>query len=408
LRRIGLRAGVLALTAGCIVAIAGAPASAHPLGNFTINTAAAVSVRSGGVAVAYVLDMAEIPAFQTVQQIDRDGDGAASPAEADAYARPECAALSAELSLRWGSGRIGLHPVSHTITFPPGVGGLSTLRLECGFEGSAALSKGTHVRVDDSNFAGRRGWHEITVVGSAADVPAVSPSAMLTAYPKDLLRSPLDVRTATITIGASPLAASDSAQRAAPTVPRAGIDRATEWFTSLIGHRTVTSGFAALAILAAVALGALHAFAPGHGKTAFAATLVAEKGTRRDVLVLAGTVTVTHTAGVVALGLLLAASGTAATDRLYPWLGVASGLLVAAVGAGLLRRWIRARRASGEHHDHAHPHTTVIRPRSLVALGLAGGLSPSPSALLVLLASISLGRRGSACRSSSPTAPGWR
>src|SRR5205814_5073869 len=80
-------------------------------------------------------------------------------------------------------------------------------------------------------------------------------------------------------------------------------------------------------------------------------------------------------------------------ERLYPWLGLASGALLAAIGAGLLRRAIRVRRH--RHHHHDHPHEADTRPvglRALIAMGFAGGLVPSPSALVVLLGAIALGR----------------
>jgi ABC-type nickel/cobalt efflux system permease component RcnA len=105
-------------------------------------------------------------------------------------------------------------------------------------------------------------------------------------------------------------------------------------------------------------------------------------------------VTAPHPAGVLALGLARAASTVVAPESLYPWLGLASGALLAAVGAGLLRRALRAR-AHHHTHDHPHPHTGADPPVSwpgLVALGFAGGLVPSPSALVVLLGAIALGR----------------
>ena len=87
---------------------------------------------------------------------------------------------------------------------------------------------------------------------------------------------------------------------------------------------------------------------------------------------------------------MLSSSRAVASERLYPWLGLASGLLLAAVGLGLL---LRARPAR-HHHDHPHPHDhgRALGLRGLVALGLAGGLVPSPSAVVVLLGGIALGR----------------
>jgi ABC-type nickel/cobalt efflux system permease component RcnA len=178
------------------------------------------------------------------------------------------------------------------------------------------------------------------------------------------------------------------------------VDRATAAFTSLVGERSRAPGFALVALLLAVALGAVHAVAPGHGKTVMAAYLVGLRGTVRQAATIGATVTLTHTAGVLVLGLVLSTSRAVASERVYPWLGLASGLLLAAVGAGLL---VRAR--PGHHHPHAHGHehphghhdhkhgaAPPLGRRGLVALGLAGGLVPSPSAVVVLLGGIALGK----------------
>jgi ABC-type nickel/cobalt efflux system permease component RcnA len=170
-------------------------------------------------------------------------------------------------------------------------------------------------------------------------------------------------------------------------------------FTALVGGRSLSPGFAVVALLLAVGLGAAHALAPGHGKTVMAAYLVGLRGTLRQAAVIGATVTITHTAGVLLLGLVLTTSRAVASERLYPWLGLASGLLLAGVGTGLL---VRARAGHHPHpHDHPHPHGhhhdhgPAGRPlgrRGLVALGLAGGLVPSPSAVVVLLGGIALGQ----------------
>jgi ABC-type nickel/cobalt efflux system permease component RcnA len=174
------------------------------------------------------------------------------------------------------------------------------------------------------------------------------------------------------------------------------VDRATAAFTALVGERSRSPGFAVVALLLAVALGAMHAVAPGHGKTVMAAYLVGLRGTLRQAATIGATVTLTHTAGVLVLGLVLSTSRAVASERVYPWLGLGSGLLLAAVGLGLL---VRAR-GGHHHHDYPHPHDhhehgPAGRPlgrRGLVALGLAGGLVPSPSAVVVLLGGIALGR----------------
>jgi len=152
------------------------------------------------------------------------------------------------------------------------------------------------------------------------------------------------------------------------------------------------AGFALVALVVAVGLGAAHALAPGHGKTVMAAYLVGLRGSLRQAATIGATVTLTHTAGVLLLGLVLSTTRAVASERVYPWLGLGSGLLLTGVGVGLLLRARPGRR----HHAHAHDHHGHGEPplgrRGLVALGLAGGLVPSPSAVVVLLAGIALGR----------------
>lgn len=180
------------------------------------------------------------------------------------------------------------------------------------------------------------------------------------------------------------------------------MDRGTAAFTALLGERSRAPGFVPVALLLAMVLGAAHALAPGHGKTVMAAYLVGLRGTLRQAATIGATVTLTHTAGVLLLGLVLSTTRAVASERVYPWLGLGSGLLLAAVGLGLLAR-ARPGRHTHPHphpHDHPHPHGhgghhhhgRPLGRRGLVALGLAGGLVPSPSAVVVLLGGIALGR----------------
>src|SRR5205085_5402125 len=105
------------------------------------------------------------------------------------------------------------------------------------------------------------------------------------------------------------------------------------------------------------AWGAAHALSPGHGKSMVAAYLVGTRGRPRHALALAATVTITHTAGVFALGFVtLALSSVIVPERLYPWLNLASGVLVIGVGLGVLRGRLRHARQHAHGHDHHHHH----------------------------------------------------
>jgi nickel/cobalt transporter (NicO) family protein len=453
-RPIARRGAVLAALA-TVLLVAGA--AAHPLGNFTVNTYSGLRVGPDRLVVDYVVDLAEIPAFQARQTIDADRDGRVDGAEADRWRDRECPRLAAGLRVTVDGRPAPLAVTGSALSFPEGVGGLATLRLECAL--AAPLPAGQTLAYADANQEGRVGWREITAVGDratldAADVPTTSPSARLTAYPSDQLSSPLDQRSASFRFhpcgppapgaagsgaglaGTAPGATAGSASEhptsrceaprrgsvaepgtgcprvstppgagASGAVGRGGVDRATAAFTALVGERSRSPGFGLVAVLLAVFLGAAHALAPGHGKTVMAAYLVGLRGSLRQAATIGATVTLTHTAGVLLLGLVLSTSRAVASERVYPWLGLGSGLLLAAVGVGLL---VRARpghdhpHPHDHHHDHAHPHddhhaaTGVAgRPlgrRGLVALGLAGGLVPSPSAVVVLLGGIALGQ----------------
>src|SRR5690606_3611387 len=103
------------------------------------------------------------------------------------------------------------------------------------------------------------------------------------------------------------------------------------------------------------------ALTPGHGKTIVGAYLVGSRGTPRHALFLGLTTTVTHTAGVFAFGLLvLFASRTILPERLYPWLGVFSGLLVVGIGFSLFRGhltgWLHRHQSAAPDDEGYHTH----------------------------------------------------
>lgn len=384
-----------------------AAAFAHPLGNFTINLYSGIHLMTGEVRIDYVVDMAEIPTFQEMPNVDENGDGAASEAERAAWADRTAPELLSNLSLSVGGRPVELHVVSSSMRLRPGQGGLSILRMEATF-GGAVADRGT-IRYRDDNYPGRIGWREITAVGEGgaavdrSSVPADSVSDALLSYPRDLLSSPPHVTEATVSYapGVSLPAAPETRTPVAGGA-RAGV--AGGAFADLVSRTGLP--LIALSILLAVGFGALHALGPGHGKTLMAAYLVGSGGRIRQAAAVGGAVAVMHTASVLALGLVvLSAERLLAPERVYPWMGLASGLVALALGAGLLvsrlAAWGNARRHEMEHeagatHEHGHVHAVPDEPalsrRSLTALAVAGGILPSPTALVVLLASVAFHR----------------
>ena len=425
-RRVAARAAVLGAVVLALLLPAVA-ASAHPLGNFTVNRYSGLRVQPDRVLVDYVVDMAEIPAFQARQAIDADGDGTVSGAEAAAWRGRECPRIAGRLDAQVDGRPLRFVVGAARLAFPQGQGGLTTLRLECELAAPLPAGDGSRtLRYRDGDADGRIGWREVTAAGDrttieSADVPARSTSARLTAYPQDLLRSPLDQDRATVSFrpGGAPLRDGGGDGIGAQRRSRrpVGVDRATAAFTALVARQRLTVGFALLALALATVLGAAHALAPGHGKTVMAAYLVGLRGSVRQAAAIGGIVTATHTAGVLLLGAVLAASRALAPERVYPVLGLASGLLLAGVGVSLLRRALHGRadvhgpgghlHGPGTHGPDGHAHGRagggdLARPagrepqpamsrRGLVALGFAGGLVPSPSAVVVLLGATTLG-----------------
>ena len=143
-------------------------------------------------------------------------------------------------------------------------------------------------------------------------------------------------------------------------------------------------------LLAAFGWGALHALSPGHGKAMVAAYLVGTRGAPRHAVALGGIVTVTHTIGVFALGLVtLLLSQWVLPEDLYPWLNLAAGLLIVAVGLSVLGsrvRWAQEHRGpppspdAGHDHPHEHDHPHDHTPRTWTPRGRASPAWASPPA----------------------------
>jgi len=345
-------------------------ASAHPLGNFTVNRFSRIEVSGPRLYVRYVLDLAEIPTFQ------------AGKIDASMYARR----IARGLRLTVNGRRARLVPVETALATLAGAGGLKTTRLEVVLRGPR-LDGPTDVAYHDGNYADRIGWKEIVV----GDEPSASQE--LRAYPRDLLASPEDVTQVRTRL----VPGSDPRTRPQVTAgaPAEAPDRRSDsGFASLVARDDLGAWVILGSLAAALFWGAAHALSPGHGKTIVTAYLVGQRGTPRHAALLGLIVTATHTIGVVGLGLVtLLLSQFVVPDDLYPWLNLISGVLVVAIGASVLRvRWKHSRdHARGHDHHHQHDHHDLSR-RSLVAVGVSGGLLPCPSALVVLLAAISLHR----------------
>lgn len=463
----------------CLVVLLGLPrlAFAHPMGNFSINHYSKIVPQAAAIEVDYIIDMAEIPTFQEIQQskiVPRVGDPSLG-----LYLMRESKNLKNGLKLELNGLPLNLETVSRQIIFPPGAGGLATMKM--GFvyrapvphDRKASSLSAIHYR--DNNFPERAGWKEViassgsgaTVIKSS--VPGQDRSLELTNYPTDLLHSPPQTLDANITVKLVPpdnLARHDSPPEHASVGwletgrvangRSLGLEANSQGtphnaFTELINSKRGDTLFLLMAALIAAILGGFHALEPGHGKTLVAAYLVGSRGNARHAVMLGGIVTASHTVSVYALGIVtLYASQWIVPEKLYPWLGTASGLMVAGIGFALfIRRYLsnevqtdagHTNDGCGHDHQHsadsplAHQHTwwgghieehgmrshdgpqvhvddethahnhsrvlhhvkkvtpSSISLKSLFVLGITGGIVPCPAALVVLLGALAFHR----------------
>jgi nickel/cobalt transporter (NicO) family protein len=384
--RTAVRPRLLAPIALAATLIVAAPASAHPLGNFSINHLTRVKISSDRVEARYILDQAEIPTFQ---------ERGLEPAAVLARKRDE---VARNLRLEVDGRDVPLQLATGArITFPPGQGGLKLTRVELPL--AAKVSNPRSVRLRDETFRDRVGWKAIVAApgtGTAvrSNVPSGDPTGGLRSYPKDTLSSPLDQRSASFAV--EPGGGTVTAPRAPGASATTTGDRSGDGFAGVFEDAASGEGVLFVLLLVAFGWGALHALSPGHGKAMVAAYLIGTRGTARHAVGLGAIVTFTHTIGVFTLGLVtLLLSRYILPEDLYPWLNLVAGLLVITVGLGVLRsriRWGRAQREHNHSHDHGHPHTHDLPDRvtwkGLVGMGTAAGLIPCPSALVVLLGAI--------------------
>jgi len=463
-------------------------ATAHPLGNFSISHYSGIRVGKEAVELRYVIDMAEIPTFQEIQEsgiATKPGDPSV-----EAYLVRKSEFLRDGLTLEIDGQTLSLQAEFREIIFPPGAGGLPTMKIGILYKAKLrgdSKNREHLLKYRDGNFLDRAGWKEIIAVAAPgagildSSVPEVDRSSQLNNYPTDLLSSPPQVLEAKVVFTTAPVPVSvastdgsriheGGAEKARTLsklqMTRSGVSQRSSnmepakqqnnmpilnsgvidldsprtneintlqlranrqatprnSFTELMATKQLGIGIVLIALAVAVGLGAFHALEPGHGKTLVAAYLVGSHGTMKHAFLLGLIVTGAHTAGVYLLGAVtLYASQYIVPERLYPWLGVVSGVLIAGLGAVLLvqrylgKDWLsshhhhhHADHSHGSdhhhhHHDHSHDHghthnhhdlNRQVSHRELLTLGISGGIVPCPAALVVLLSAVSMQRTG--------------
>ena len=434
------------------------------LGNFTINQYCGLDIAADAAKLHFVVVFGQLPALRELHLADADGNGVTTQLERDAYVGRLAPGFADGVELRVDGTRVPLRATQWTSTLPTEQGGFS-LRIDVDFVAPLATGRARKVEFANRNYAGRMGWHEIVVKAEPGvvvfDTDAYATS--LTGGLADALQSlpsngPLDERSVHMTVAdaapphavllagrgmsagvPAPRAAAKSEDKPGAGWESAWITRHTRQLVDTISAPRLAPHIAALVLLGALLLGAVHALSPGHGKTIVGAYLIGSRGTARHAVFLGLTVTITHTIGVFLLGFAtLYASRFIVPERLFPVLNLISAVLVLGMGLILLlQRGKAARQAlsktramdapvfypvhpsmataaqrsiftpaaqwadttlhshgGGPLHSHLPPGAAgeKVTWRSLLALGISGGLVPCPSAMVLLLAAVALNK----------------
>jgi nickel/cobalt transporter (NicO) family protein len=443
-------------------------ARAHPLGELTVNHFSELNFERERVTVRYVIDFAEIPSLEQILLMGAQDAQDLDDADLDAYLNEHAPAWLAGLDLKIDGDPVDLSADSQRAEFSDGNWGFTLLRVE--IEASAELPRAieheTSGRYVVRNFPGRLGWHEV-VMPLSDDVMVIETTALresvsddLRDYPDIAEQEPLQIYDVEFRLAPGSETDGESAPGAAFEAGDGaigGLQRLVRSAERLVDLESGSRLAIMLTMIGAFTWGALHALSPGHGKAVVGAYLIGSRGTPRHAIFLGLTVTATHTAGIFALGFVaLGLSHIILPETIFPYLSLASGILVIAIGLGIGYRRYRAYRDTGvaddhghhhhhhhghdhdhdhryhhHHHDHGHVHHhddhghdhehhhhehdhgrdhhhhhhghghshlppgadgSAVTWRSLLALGVSGGMVPCPSALVLLLGAIALGR----------------
>lgn len=426
--------------------------SAHPMGNFSVSHYARIEVTATGAQIRYVLDLAEIPSFELLQQWSLDAFGPQEPL--NSKAQDQAREWVRNLVITADGRAVTPRFEGATLAIAKGAGGAPVMRITSILKLPIAGGK---LAYEDRNFPNRAGWKEIVITaGQGVSIEQATQrdsdrSQALTSYPADpTVAPPQDLKASVEWVPVSsvprlaPVTAAPRTVKPTHTAPAAislapppatspvppqpaaaGTVVRGDFLSQLMHRGDLGIGLVLLGMAVAFGLGAMHALSPGHGKTIVAAYLVGSRGTFKHAIFLGGMVTFTHTISVFFLGLTtLFLSQYVLPEKISSVLGVISGLSIVWIGGMLLYK--RARKLKGhahanhdhdhahgdhDHHDHDHDHHHVhdhehgphghshvpegeVTLGSLIALGASGGLVPCPSALVLLLSSIALGRIG--------------
>ncbi|MBA3639535.1 MAG: hypothetical protein H0W53_09655 [Acidobacteria bacterium] len=231
----GCAAG-MPIAALCMLGPLAHSTDAHPLGNFSVNQFVRIDVAAEYIGLHFVVDMAEIAAFQELRKADPTytGDQPPSLSRLHAYLESLATEFAGGLAVTIDGTRLPIALTSSRVTTPPGSSGLlPTLRIECDYRAVVPSARGDtprQLRLGNTNYRDRAGWREI-VVTQMSSVVVFDSSALgdgvtdeLKTYPEDRLMAPLDERVAELsfTRGEAPAGATALLTRQGRPIARSG------------------------------------------------------------------------------------------------------------------------------------------------------------------------------------------
>lgn len=417
-----------------IVMFAGAPkAKAHPADLYahTIN----IGMSQVGLQIQWEIKPGPLLTNFLWHEMDSDEDGTLSPTEIETWGNARAALMTATLDdkplpLRIDSMRLpgelrafqaGEEFITFNLSAQWGQTSVNAQRLvvENGLEPSKSINWFHLTAEENTAFLFPSQKSHILAIDLIRDRSLLADqSPLLTAWDSGMPALPLGQEKDVVT------------EAAEQVVPELAERAPQEILLDLVRSGELSFTFYLFALLIALALGALHALTPGHGKTVVAAYLVGSRGTSYHAIALGTVVTLTHTGSVFLLGIVtLAASQYILPTTIIPFLEILSGVLILGLGLYLLWQrflyWKKSKQPAqppkkqialtptsshkpagaikvqtapaGMHHHgdgkmHSHEVPESITWRSLIALGVSGGLVPCPDAIAILLVAIAINR----------------
>ena len=437
----------------CLLIFTGLPtAHAHPADVYAHTIKIAIS--QSNLQIEWEIKPGPMLTSFLWYQADTDQDGTLTSVEADTWGRARAALLTATLddkhlsllieSVQMPTDLQSFQAGQEFITFnlstklPQGTSNAQHLSLNNGMEQKISINWFYLSAAEDTAFLFPTQKNNTITVDIVQNRTLVKDQS--------ILLSLWDSGTPSLPVGQKKDVVTETAEQVVPELAK---NSPQEILLNIVRSENFSISFYIFALAISLALGALHALTPGHGKTVVAAYLVGSRGTTKHAIALGSIVTLTHTGSVFIIGLFtLAVSQYILPTSIIPILEVLSGLLILGLGFYLL--WQRflfwrthapaavpgsnhrinlaprtAQRATGtrkyslapssstrrkisgaykiqslpkNYHDHGdwhiHSHEVPesITWRSLITLGISGGLVPCPDAIAILLVAIAINR----------------